>query len=418
MNEPQDRHEDIFVFQVARQDLAPLLEDLLRLEVEERSPLASAMRLMDQDGRAGLSAPLRGLADEPLVRQAVAILAAPRLVIDQRAAGSALPFTFLTACHAPQVDPEAFALIAPTEDGAVLVQLFDSPWLFLAWWLDLHASAVEEPTANYIPPPVSYESLVYLFHTIDLFRRKASESQLSYTPSDLSLPPDGFTITLKRAVQSRDLRWLLPAFLALMPRPEEIDFDDGPEPFEALARLGFLIRSEDGLLGFGEAGRAMGFEFDRTWFQATGFETAVQADGRWKTVTRAFLAPTALANHLVLEEPATAGEGARTLNHQAMTLGILETRLAGLLNEAVLLAGGAPSSLLPHETPDVATIDEQRVEGSVYCRRCGRELRAGESFCPSCGGGQTVFCHACGEELREGASFCASCGAAPRSTAT
>jgi len=73
---------------------------------------------------------------------------------------------------------------------------------------------------------------------------------------------------------------------------------------------------------------------------------------------------------------------------------------------------------VPHETPDVATADEQRVDGSVYCRRCGNELRAGASFCPSCGGGQSVFCHTCGEELREGANFCASCGAPPRSAAT
>ena len=48
-----------------------------------------------------------------------------------------------------------------------------------------------------------------------------------------------------------------------------------------------------------------------------------------------------------------------------------------------------------------------------YCRSCGKEIRPGDSYCPSCGrsvDGNRV-CHVCGAEAEPDATYCRSCGA-------
>ncbi|MFQ5500667.1 MAG: GYF domain-containing protein [Phycisphaerae bacterium] len=340
MESKDETIDAMYAFQVGRDDLGPLLVDGLRLDLDEYSPLAGMLRPYRPGSRA-IDGNLRTLLEDAQVSRAASILARPTLRMFNQTGGGALPASFFTACHNADFDERAFVVINPSFEGSTLIQLFETPWDFLAWWLILNAGEATESSPNYMPPPIRLESLIYLLHAIDAYRRGAYQSMLNYTPTEKpTIRPKAFTDSMRQAVRSGDLRWLLPAFISLTPNLNTASLETSPEFIEALAKHDFLIpvrnrnSHEDEFL-FGATGKIMGVEFFRTWMRAVGFETTVLTKQGWCVMHRGFLAPTGITNHLFLLD--TDGEGRCTVNHQAMTRESLDGRLADLMTAALTI---------------------------------------------------------------------------------
>ena len=84
------------------------------------------------------------------------IICRPEFIMTNYTGGGSLPRSFFAVCHAPTIDGDAFAVVSPSYQGSFLFQLFETRWLFIAWWMSLNASSVADPTPNYMPPPMRY----------------------------------------------------------------------------------------------------------------------------------------------------------------------------------------------------------------------------------------------------------------------
>ena len=414
----------VVTFQVAKGDLGPLVIDRLGIACTPRSPLASALDGYTA-GTGSASDALAPVATSPDAAKAVAILARPGLVMSHRTGGGALPVSFYSACHQADADLDAWAVVSPSYRGAFLVQLFEDRYAFLAWWLTIHGSQADETVPNYIAPPTTLEETVYLLHAIDTFRRCAYQNQLDFAPSETPLiGVDAFTATLRDSVRSGDLRWLLPTFLALTPGLDLSAFDESAIHLQALVRRDFLIPAAiaggpDDRLLFGEAGRVLGVEFFRSWFQAVGFETVTHTRSGWRVANRGLLAPTGIANHLFRVERDPAGRV--RINHQALTRQDLDGELVRMIGHALDGAAGAGGDDLPLAAPS-ATDDSERpptvdsrplktVADALTCATCGAALQPEQSFCTQCGAPSKPTCPDCGAIFEKCPRFCTACGA-------
>lgn len=388
MAEATQHQNGSFVLQINASDLKPLCADLLKLKWDPHSPLAFLLERRKTKAKKATKALKVVAADENAAR-ALSILANPQIVLNTRMGGGSQPFVPSTACLAPSLDPEAVALISPSFEGSYLVQLFETPWHYLAFWLNLNASGAAEPVPNYMPPPLSLEAFVYVAHSIDCFRRISLSDLLDHeNHAAASIDPDAFGETLGSALKSGDMRWLLPAFLRLTPGLDLSDFDEDGAHLAALERLDFLVPAQtkngrDTVLLFGEAGRAMGQEFARTWFGANGFEWAQATPKGLNVLHRGFLAPTALANHLFMVENGSAN--GLSINHQALTREALDTCFARMLSSALTPAlDGSQTERVAYSQEHYKT-EVPLPNAPKFCPECGSKLRAGAKFCSSCG---------------------------------
>jgi hypothetical protein len=334
-----------FSFQVARSDVTALLAGLRITNSDERSPLAKLIEQAKAGRGTGAKPDIAAMIGNPNVARTIVILSRPALIAENRVGGGAQPLGFFSSCHAPAIDAQAFATILPSAADSLLFILHPSPWHFLAWWLDRHASQASETAANHLPPPLSLDSTLYALHAIDLYRRCAYESLLAHSTADTpAVTAAAFLDSMHRSIASRDLRWLLPAFIALTPGLDAANLGEGAEPSAKLAMLDimFAAKGREGasLLVFGEAGRRLGVEFYHSWFQAAGFRFTVRADSGWTAMCQGFLAPTGLANHLFLMN---VSGNTLSINHQALTRELLDRKLAGMMRAALAhVVGSAP----------------------------------------------------------------------------
>jgi hypothetical protein len=318
------------------------------------------------------------IVQDPACRNAVEILAAPTHRFGHRTGGGMTPASRFDVCSRTAGGDGTIVVATPSFEGALLVHVFDTREEYLRWWLELLATPVEEPAANYLPPPLALESLVYVLHAIDAFRRASYRSMLDYAPAERAvIRPAEFTDSMTASIRARDIRWLLPAFVHLTPDLDLRKFEPRAEHLETLAERDFLLAGKDPKSGepvfvFGEAGTAMGVEFHRTWVKSVGFDARVlSADGE-RVIQRAFLAPTAIANHLFVLEP--ADEGSWNVNHQAYTVAQLAAKYVERLDAALRVPAVVESPAPVRAGP-----------AAVFCHHCGAKLKPGSKFCGACG---------------------------------
>ncbi|MCX6551522.1 MAG: zinc ribbon domain-containing protein [Acidobacteria bacterium] len=364
-------------FQVAKADLGPLFVDTLRLSCHPFSPLAERLSsYVPGSGRA--TGGLAELAGDASVCDAAGIVARPAIRMMNRTGGGALEVSWFAACHGAASGDDRIVVVTPSFEEALLFEIFDTPAAFSAHWAALVGSRVEEDAPNYIGAPLPLESWVYVLHAIDAFRRTAFTSQLDYVPMRQPfIRPAEFVTSMTQSLQSGDLRWLLPAFLALTPNLDVSGFNPRDEHLEALATYDFLLTgkhpdSGEPVLVFGDAGRAMGVEFYRTWMMSVGFELSVPVQAGLHVVHRGFLAPTAFANHLMLIDAAAGRQNVVT--HEALTHRALRQSLDQMMRRAV--AWHTAEATRPAATP---------AAGVTFCPGCGAGVRAGAKFCGACG---------------------------------
>lgn len=376
-------------FQINYDDLGPLFSDKLSLECNSLSPVAEALKGYSKGSRRA-SAGAAEISAHPLFPMAASILANPDLRMLHRTGGGSVDVSFFAACRNRSVKNYAIVTVTPSFENSTLVQIFDGPDDYLVWWLDALATPVEDSIANYMPPPMALESLVYHLHAIDAYRRAAFQSMLSFAPTgEPSISVKQFVDTMGQALGSRDLRWLLPSFLYLTPGLDGYKFEPRQEHLEGLAEHDFLLTakragSAEDIFLFGEAGCTMGVEFYRTWMSAAGFETAILTPEGQRVLSQGFLAPTALANHLFRLE--ADGSGRCLVNHQAMTL----DELAGKAREMLFGALEAQPSGVTAPVAAVPAKGEPLTPAQVEpsqrtCSACGNVNVSEARFCSGCG---------------------------------
>ncbi len=333
-------------YELTRGDLAKLIVGNLKLSLSASSPLQEICRLADA------SVPLDGkdsaemLGDAALLA-AVRVLAAPEHVLTQRLGGGMLAFEESTLCQNRQVCAD-FVALHLEDEGLCLITLFPNTEAYATWWSTSFGTKEPLPSPNYIPPKVSLSEFLFVLHTIDAFRRASYTSLLQYQPRNRAFIsyPELFD-SFKNAIAARDIRWLLPSFLLLMPGLSQYPLDMAQQDMDVLTRMGLIENGQTAgnntdVALFAEAGTALGVEFTRTWMFAAGFEVAVANANGKVGMDHFFVAPTAMANHFVRLE--ITPDGRAWANHQTYTPEQLISNMADLLDHGF-------SSTLPESNP-------------------------------------------------------------------
>lgn len=181
-----------------------------------------------------------------------------------------------------------------------------------------------------MPPACTLESFLMLLQAVDAYRRALMISMLKHEAADnLQMTAAEFNAGCQSSLQHRDTRWLAPAFVVLIPGFGEYRPSGGAESLKPAYDRGFLTTVMDASgkeqrIGFGEAGRAMGLEFARTWLMGAGMEARLPSPEGTRAIGRCFVAPTGLTNHFVSLE--TGPEGVVSANHQPLSASELASR--------------------------------------------------------------------------------------------
>jgi hypothetical protein len=393
-------------FHIAAADLGPLFASQLGLRPSAASPLAAPLAGYTA-GSAAASEAAIATASRPLFARAARVLEAPDLCIAHRFGGLSPAVNLLDVYRSKGVERDLLVAVQAAADGSMGLLVFESADDYLSWWLATFALAGAAETPNYLPPPLTLEATLYLLHAVDSYRRAYYQSMLDYNVSDdLMVSTHDFFQTMIRSAKSGDARWLAPAFLASTPGLPRLNPTDSD--FEPLWGLDFLVTGnlpatgEDAFL-WGEAGASMGQEFLLGWASFIGWEAALLPTGQ-KSLHRAFLASTSLANHLFIVE--TGPDGVTSVNHQAMSPDRLRTRLEALLRQALEAIPDVSPSVIPSTVAQPVLAPTQLAAAPVapaaaapprqvpqvapqvarrFCTRCGAQLLEDDRFCGECG---------------------------------
>lgn len=390
-------------FHIPAADVGPLLADQLGLRPSATSPLAKP--LSGYTARSAVASEAAGAtASRPLFARAAKVLEAPDLRIAHRFGGLSPSVSVLDVYRSTVAERDLLVAVQAAADGSLGLLAFESADSYLSWWLETFAVAAAAETPNYLPPPLTLEATLYLLHAVDSYRRAYYQSMLEYTAADdLKIPTREFFRTMLQSAKSGDARWLAAAFLASTPGLPRLNPADSD--FEPLWGLDFLVpdnlpaTGEDAFV-WGEAGSVLGQEFLLSWASFVGWEAALLTPGQ-QSLYRAFLATTSVANHLFIVEPGP--DGATRVNHQAMTLARLRTRLEAMLGQALEAVPDPSPSAFPSSMPEEIVAPVQPLAARVTPAAPTLERRAPQVA--------RRFCTQCGGPLVEGDRFCAQCGA-------
>lgn len=362
----------IHLFQVAAADVACLWVDLLHLSPNQISPIKSNLEELPR-GSAQVTPELQKLAGDERVSHAAAIIAQPDLRLHCWIGGATTSITFMTLCRNRKLDADGVVVVAPSYGDSLMFHYFPQVADCASWSAELLGSKVQDEPPALFPPSLPLVAAAYAFHAVDCFRRVAYQSMLDYkvleTPY-LFVPE--FSETFNRSLQSDDIRWLLPAFMQMTSGVKQEAFEPQAAHLAQVVESGLLRMVGVGEAGqpayaFGDAGRYLGIEFLRTWWTAAGIRLDLLSADTVTTPLRAFLAPTAVANHWFTLQPGPEGVQVQA---QPYTLASLTQRLAELLQTP--LSEPAP---LPEPAPPATR----------FCSFCGKPLRSGARFCGNCG---------------------------------
>jgi hypothetical protein len=325
------------------------------------------------------------LMDEALIL-AIDIVSQPDLYVVMRTAG--VKGISESRLHRNNARGSLVVLTEQGEGDDVVITMFDNYKTFLNKWADEFIGSAEAPVANYIPPEIGLEEFMLTLHAIDSFRRVTYQNLLDYVYVDnayVRIPE--FTKTMAGSLASFDIRWLLPAFMAVTPGIEQYNTNLEAKNIEVLMTHKFftegMLGSGEEVLVFGEAGQVMGLEFLHSWLSSIGFEINVTTGEGFKAVEKLFVAPTVLTNHFVRLRD--VGDDKAMVNHQTY----IREQLLSKLNEVFEKAG---SILQPVQTmePTAKTIPNSAqtvpaISTPKFCNNCGTKLEVNAVFCFNCG---------------------------------
>ena len=418
----QPGNDHIF-FQINSLDIGCLWHDKLGITCEGLSPFGGAWQPPKGHSSASEMSVLDALALDPAVQSAATILGNPDIRLECFMGGASSKDGYLAFFRNRKADPQGVAAIVPSFNQSYMIHYFGDfqesmRWVstilshrppFISW--EAAEVALKLEAKHELPDRMPLETVLYLLHLLDCYRRVTYQNLLLYRTVDVGLTvfAEEFNSTMIQSLRSGDVRWLLPAFLRITPGLRDLDIQPTAEHLDLLQQHKVLVagRQKDGqpIYGFGEAGLRLAIEFYRTWHTAAGL-SVTQEDGL--CVMNSFLAATAFANHLLVLEPERK-EGGGIVCYAALS----EEQLAGRLCEFL-------------------NMEKQKTEPQdVFCAKCSHAIMPDLKFCPSCGtaapspskqrkGSSTVTdtCSSCGNPLNPESKYCGKCGATAAKSAT
>lgn len=265
----------------------------------------------------------------------ISIVAEADVLIETRIGGGVLGLEEVKFYH-KKGNPHWLAFEREQEE-IIVMQLFDSSQAFVDWWIDKFAGENVDSIPNRIPPKIKLQEFMLILHAVDMYRRASYQNMLAHNFAErLKFDYKEFADELVNALKSNDVRWLLPAFLKLMPDIKRFDMEIKPEDANILFEQMFLLNMHSEIdnkdfLTFGEAGTSMGIEFFRTWYMGAGFEFKERKEADWESKSCWFFAPTSITNHFVKID--SENELLAMVNHQAYTKDQLKLKLKTILDE-------------------------------------------------------------------------------------
>lgn len=273
--------------------------------------------------------------DDENKKLSISIIAEADILIETRIGGGVLGLEAVKFYH-KKGDTNWIAFEKESE-GIIVMQLFESSQKLADWWTDKFGGENEETVTNRIPPKIKLQEFILILHVIDMYRRISYKNMLEHKfAENLNLDYKEYADELVISLKSMDVRWLLPAFLNLMPNINNFDIDIKPEDANILFEQMFFLNmhSEEknkDFLTFGEAGTSMGIEFFRTWYMGAGFEVKQLESSDWQSKSFWFFAPTSITNHFV--EIELGDENQAMVNHQAYTKDQLRVKFQSILDQ-------------------------------------------------------------------------------------
>jgi hypothetical protein len=364
--ENQTNKPDAFGF--AGKELAKVVLGNLGLKCNRLSMFSSAGVVVASTSEDAVKA-----VSFPQFQRAAGILANPLIRLSAAKGGSTLAVEPFTVFGIPASSGMEFAVVLRPGDAS-LVLYFASIEAFLVWWTDLFACQANTPVINTLVPALPVEEFTFILHVLDSFRRIHIESMLLYHPlKESRISVDNFMASFEVALNSGDVRWLMPALFSLTPGLKGTLLDLHPEIIDTAEALHFISRTKNPDNGADELryldpGLALGYEFATSWIFGLGLSVEILTVDGIIVLFREFLAPTAFSNHLFSVEKGKAGLDMFT--HFAQTLDEYRQHMTALLKEA----GGKASEPVAVPSPaNLALVGSRAASADIFALSIGLE---------------------------------------------
>lgn len=363
---------ETYVFQLGKNDIGTVMIDGLRLQWTNSCPFAANLSSY-ASGSGIISADLQEIIQDEICRKALAVLAAPSKCSVFNTGGGVTNVSYLNIYSNKSLAGEAVVSITPSFEDSILIQYFNAPEYFAQWFADTLTMAGDDEVETLLPQSFSVEALIYVFHTIDVYRRLTYKNLLEYrTDIDPMISSQEYSVSLNTSVNSRDARWLLPAFAMLTPNLARYGIQIAPDSLKMVLDSNLLLPIINQATGeeffkFGEPGRKLATAFYGSWLLAAGFESmSFEANGAITTINNGFIAPTAGGSHLFMLSQGASGKG--VVNYRNLAYSRFVEQIKALISNTA-------------ERP-------VEISSVLKCVSCGTELTVGTKFCKSCGAKQ------------------------------
>lgn len=370
----KSRNETV-IFEVELRDVGSLLLDVLGIEPNRGSTFYEA-GLADIEPIEDLREKYRELLEDEDFIKAIRIASEPDVYAINRIGGGCMDLNEVRL-HGKASEGKCLAATARAADGTYQIQLYKDYKEYLDWWTGSFAGKSEEAVDGYIPRRLSMEQLLFVLHAIDSFRIVSYKNLLNHIYVEKAyISYSEFAETMADSVRSRDIRWLLPTFMAVLPGFEKYSLKMVPEDAAFLVEQGImenakLSKDDEPVMVFGESGHRLGVEFFRFWMLSSGFEIRkLEAEG-FETKERFFIAPTAVANHFM------DIKGKATVECSSYTREQLVSKLEKLFGDSFKVE----DAIRAHDTLKMPRSETEM----IYCRACGKQISSSSKFCKYCG---------------------------------
>lgn len=241
------------------------------------------------------------MVENEVFAECIKVLAEPAVLVKMRIGGGNTDFD--EAVIYKNASRETIVTVTDVYEYYIF-QVYQNISNFCERFAATYAGSNNEKTVNYLPGKVPLESFILILHAVDSYIRKTYENLLEHTYSDnMYITYEEFIKTMHASIKSRDIRWILPAFIIIAPGMEKLKLDFKKETVLLLGKNSFIGNgrikdSKKDVMLFAEASKAMGIEFLKTWMLCIGFEFTHLSQSENKK-ERLFIAPTGITNHMV-----------------------------------------------------------------------------------------------------------------------
>jgi hypothetical protein len=324
-------------------DVAPLFLTALPPKWNVLSPL----RPLLEPYRSGApSSDARKLVEDARLPVAAMLLSRPTHCLSGRGA-----VAWFALCVNRQIEEEAVAVVFAESGGECEIHLLASAAAFVDLWIEKYATKEEAPQPNLLPPPLTLDGAFGALHVIDLIRARHYATMLAGKPFGSPLMSrQSLLESLILARAGRDVRWLTGALAEFVPGFQCPVV--AAAVLDVLVDMDFLSSNPVSGLGFGETGLEAAGDFLGAGLNAYGMRAASLTSAGLKAHGSAFVAATALTNHLFLFDDSTS------VIHQPVGPARLRAKLQSLV-DALLTQDGVAEPLIQFDSSaSVATPPE------------------------------------------------------------